>query len=319
MSPVEGASDSLRRRTRDTLASHGLHPRKRDGQHFLVSRPILERILAEAELTPDCTAVEIGPGTGLLTEVLVGSGARVLAIEVDRGLARLLAETMGDRPNLQICTADALRFDYAAALAPYRGRGPIRVVANIPYSITTPLIFRLLDEQGLFDRLCLTMQREVADRLAARPGTKSYGALTLACQYRTVVRTLFSIPPQAFYPAPAVDSALVRLECRTSPPVTVRSDAQLFRVIRAAFGQRRKTLRNALRRAGWALDAVEGALAAAGVAGERRGETLDLDEFARVSEALPARTDMPDADDSGEMTAASPFPSAIAGGPREIP
>jgi len=317
--PVEAAPDSLRRRTRDVLVSHGLHPRKRHGQHFLVNRRVLERILAEAELTPDCTAVEIGPGTGLLTEVLVDSGATVLAIEVDRGLARLLAETMGDRPNLRIWTADALRFDYAAALAPYRGRGPIRVVANIPYSITTPLLFRLLDEKGLFDRLCLTVQREVADRLAARPGTKSYGALTLACQYRTVVRSLFSIPPQAFYPAPAVDSALVRLECRAIPPVSVRSEARLFQVIRAAFGQRRKTLRNALRQAGWPLEAVEGALAEAGVAGERRGETLDLGEFARVSEALPAQTDTPEEGDSGEMGAASPFPPAIAGGPREIP
>lgn len=285
--PVGSVVDSLRRQTRETLEAHGLFPRKRHGQHFLVSRTILQRILAEAELGPDCVAVEVGSGTGLLTEMLVDSGAAVLAVELDAGLARLLAERLGHRPNLRIWTADALRFDFVSALAPHRGQGPIRVVANIPYAITTPLLFRLLAAEGLFDRFCLTVQREVAERLAARPGTKAYGALTLACQYRAATRTILRIPPQAFYPAPAVESALVRMDCRAAPPVAVRSEAQLFRVIRAAFGQRRKTLRNALRHAGWTAGSVEGALDAAGVAGERRGETLSLDEFACLSEALP--------------------------------
>ena len=288
------AGDSLHRRTREALQAQGLHPRKRLGQHFMISRTVRDRILREADLGPECTAVEIGPGTGLLTEALLATGAAVLAVELDRGLARLLEETLGSHPRLRIRVADALHFDFEAALAPDRGRGPVRVVANIPYQITSPLIFRLLETAGLFDRLCLTVQREVADRLSASPGTKAYGALTLACQYRATVRTVIRIPPGAFYPPPAVDSALVRMECRPAPAVAVGSEARLFRVIRAAFGQRRKTLRNALRHAGWPVDEVEGALGAAGVVGERRGETLSLEEFARVSEALPARAERVD-------------------------
>jgi len=295
------AGDSLRRRTQEILRARGLHPRKRFGQHFMISRTVRERILREADLGPGCTAVEIGPGTGLLTEALLATGAAVLAVEVDAGLARFLEETLGNHPHFRIWVADALRFDYGEALAPYRGLGPVRVVANIPYQITSPLIFRLLEAGGLFDRLCLTVQREVADRLSASPGTKAYGALTLACQYRATVRTVFRIPPGAFYPAPAVDSALVRMECRPAPAVAVGSEERLFRVIRAAFGQRRKTLRNALRHAGWSVGSVGEALAVAGVAGERRGETLSLEEFARVSEALPAGNERTDSEsDSGD-------------------
>jgi 16S rRNA (adenine1518-N6/adenine1519-N6)-dimethyltransferase len=285
----EPAGESLLRRTRALLRTHGLHPRKRHGQHFMVSRSVLARILAEAELEPGATAVEIGPGTGLLTEALLATGASVLAVEVDRGLVQLLEATLGGHPRFRIYAADALRFDFAAAVAACRAEGPVRVVANIPYQITSPLIFRLLGAEGVFDRLCLTVQREVADRLVASPGTKAYGALTLACQYRAVTRTVLRIPPAAFYPAPAVDSALVRMELLPAPAVEVGDEARLFQTIRAAFGQRRKTLRNALRHAGWSPAEVEEALAAAGVAGARRGETLSLPEFARISEALPGR------------------------------
>lgn len=288
------AEDDLRGRAQEALRACGLHPRKRLGQHFMVSRAVRDRMLREADLGPDCTALEIGPGTGLLTEGLLATGAAVLAVEVDAGLARCLGERLGTHPHLRIWCADALRFDYAGALAPYRGRGPVRVVANIPYHITTPLILRLLGAAGVFDRLCLTVQREVADRLCASPGTKAYGALTLACQYRASTRIILRIPPGAFYPVPAVDSALVRMDWRPAPAVRVESEERLFRVIRAAFGQRRKTLRNALRHAGFSAGSVESGLAAAGVKGERRGETLSLEEFARLSESLPDRTESSD-------------------------
>jgi len=320
MSRVSPAA-SLRHCTREVLRERGLAPRKRRGQNFLVSRGIRDRIVAEAELGPGCTVVEVGSGTGLLTEALLDTGATVLAVEVDRGLVRLLEEKLGGRPNLRLFLADALRFDFGAALLPYRGSGPIRVVANIPYYITTPLLFRLLKVAGLFDRICLTVQREVADRLTARPGTKAYGALTLACQYLTTARSVLRIPAAAFYPVPAVESALVRLDCRPAPAVAVTSEARLFGVVRAAFGQRRKTLRNALRHAGWPLPAIETALAAAGVMGERRGETLALEEFARLSEALPEQPRRGDSDGDDEIRRAveadrSPA-SAVA--PREIP
>jgi 16S rRNA (adenine1518-N6/adenine1519-N6)-dimethyltransferase len=299
MSRVGPAAESLRHRTREVLRERGLAPRKRHGQNFLVSREIRDRIVAEADLGPGCTVVEVGPGTGLLTEALLATGATVLAVEVDQGLVRLLEDSLGGRPNFRLFREDALRFDFEAALAPYRGGGPIRVVANIPYHITTPLLFRLLAAAGLFDRICLTVQREVADRLAARPGTKAYGALTLACQYLTVARAVLRIPAGAFYPVPAVESALVRLDCRPAPAVTVASEARLFEAIRAAFGQRRKTLRNTLRHAGWPAAAVETALTAAGVTGDRRGETLCLDEFARLSDALPERTGRTDSSRDG--------------------
>ncbi|HEX7513380.1 MAG TPA: rRNA adenine dimethyltransferase family protein, partial [Candidatus Methylomirabilis sp.] len=175
-------------------------------------------------------------------------------------------------------------------------RGRIRVVANIPYYITTPLILRLLRHRALFDALFLTMQREVAERLAAPPGEKAYGSLTLACQYWATVRTVFSIPRTAFYPVPEVDSTLVRLDLLDTPRVPTENPAQLFAVVRAAFGTRRKMLRNALMRAGWPTQAVEAALQTAGVEGRRRGETLTLEEFARVSKALPVREVTADGD-----------------------
>jgi 16S rRNA (adenine1518-N6/adenine1519-N6)-dimethyltransferase len=164
------------------------------------------------------------------------------------------------------------------------------VVANIPYYITTPLILRLVRHRDLFESLFLTVQREVAERLAAAPGRKSYGSLTLACQYRASVRAVIAIPRTAFHPVPEVDSALVRFDLLDAPRVRVAEPRQLFAVIRAAFGVRRKTLRNALCRAGWPAPDVEAALERVGVAAMRRGETLTLDEFARLSDALPART-----------------------------
>lgn len=279
--------DSLLGRTRAALRAHGLAPLKRHGQHFLINRQIRDRIVAEAEVGPGSRVLEIGPGTGLLTEALLAAGASVLAVEVDTGLAVALRESLGEAPGFRLEIGDALRLELPAALAGLPGAGPIRVVANIPYHITSPLLFRLLAHATLFDRICLTVQREVAERICARPGTKAYGALTLACQYWTVPRHVLRIPAAAFYPPPAVESALIRLECRPAPAVEVASPPRLFRVVRAAFGGRRKTLRNALRQAGWPLEGVEGALAAAGIDAGRRGETLHLEEFARLSDALP--------------------------------
>jgi 16S rRNA (adenine1518-N6/adenine1519-N6)-dimethyltransferase len=188
-------------------------------------------------------------------------------------------------------TADALSFDFAEALRDDPRQGRIRVVANIPYYITTPLILRLLRHRELFDALFLTIQREVAERLTATPGGKTHGALTLACRYWAEARSVFFIPPTAFFPIPEVDSALVRFDLLDAPRVSVRFPGRLFAVIRAAFGTRRKTLRNALCRGGWPAASVDIALGAAGIEGRRRGETLTLEEFARLSEALPATTD----------------------------
>lgn len=249
-----------------------------------------DRIVAAAGLGPGSLVVEIGPGTGVLTEALLGTGASVLAIEWDRDLAQALSERLSGNQRFAIRTADALTFDLAAAIGDDPRRCRARVVANIPYYITTPLILRLVRRRELFEALFLTVQREVAERLIAAPGGKTYGALTLACRYWADVRSTLTIPRTAFHPVPEVDSALVRFDLLDAPRVSVADPEQLFAVIRAAFGVRRKTLRNALCRAGWPVASVEGALERIGVGTMRRGETLTLEEFAGLSDALPACT-----------------------------
>jgi len=287
---TDSARASLLSQTQALLHAHGLRPRRRRGQNFLVDPEVRDRIVAAAGLGPEHLVVEIGPGTGILTDALLRIGASVLAVELDRDLVRLLSERWGGNPRFAIRSADALEFDFAQALQDDPRRGRARVVANIPYYITTPLILRLVRQRELFEVLLLTVQREVAERLTAAPGKKSYGALTLACQYWASVRAVDAIPRTAFHPVPEVDSTLVRFDLLDAPRVQVAEPAQLFAVIRAAFAVRRKTLRNALCRAGWPARDVERALECVGVAAMRRGETLTLDEFARLSEALPSRT-----------------------------
>jgi 16S rRNA (adenine1518-N6/adenine1519-N6)-dimethyltransferase len=257
-----------------------------------VDPDVRDRIVAAAALGSGSLAVEIGPGTGVLTEAMLRSGARVLAVELDRGLAHALSERFGANPQFALRQADALEFDFGQALRDDPRCGRARVVANIPYNITTPLILRLVTRRDLFEALFLTVQREVAERLGASPGGKTYGALTLACRYWADVRVVFSVARTAFHPVPEVESALVRFDLLDAPRVQTQDPDRLFAVIRAAFAVRRKTLRNALRRAGWEALAVDAALARVGVDPMRRGETLALEEFARLSDALPGRTSL---------------------------
>jgi 16S rRNA (adenine1518-N6/adenine1519-N6)-dimethyltransferase len=252
-----------------------------------VDARVRDAIVAAADVGPGDTVVEIGPGTGALTEALLRRGTRVFAVELDRELATALLETLGHPPALTVWVADALRFDFSAHLGNHPACGRIRVVANIPYYITTPLILRLLRCRALFCTIHLTVQREVSERIGAGPGSKSYGAFTLACQYYAKAGPVLAISRSAFHPIPEVDSTLVRFDLLDAPRVSVSSPTRLFRVIRAAFGQRRKTLRNALHGGGWSMTALDAALTACRIAGRRRGETLTLEEFAQLSEALP--------------------------------
>lgn len=292
MSPaVAGETLTAPSRVRDLLARHGLRPDKRLGQHFLVDANILGKILEAAEISASDRVLEIGPGLGTMTRALAERAARVVAVEVDRRLAPVLAETLAGRENVAVVTGDALRVDLEA-LCP-GGPGSWKVVANLPYYITAPLVARLLEHgagagrpPGRFSRLVVMVQEEVARRFAARPGTKEYGAFSLLVRYHAEVDPVVRVSPTCFFPPPEVSSAVVRLRTRPAPPVEA-DPGVLFAVIRAAFAQRRKSLRNAL--AGGAaapFPEAEAALEAAGIDGARRGETLTLEEFARLARRL---------------------------------
>ncbi len=251
-------------------------PKKHLGQHFLYDPSILKRIVEAACLLPDETVVEIGPGPGSLTEILSMRAKRVIAIELDRELARKLQNRFAGVSAVEVIHGDALRF-------PYEELGPFSVVANIPYYITTPLIFRLLNARPALRSMTLTMQKEVAERIGAGPGGKAYGVLSVALQFCARPELKFVIPKGAFRPVPKVDSAVVHMEVLKEPAVHVSDEGHFFRVVKAAFSQRRKTLANALKPL--AGDA-KNALLAAGVDPGRRAETVTIGEFARIAEEL---------------------------------
>jgi 16S rRNA (adenine1518-N6/adenine1519-N6)-dimethyltransferase len=270
--------------TRALLRRFGIRPAKRWGQHFLVSARALEAILASAELTRRDAVLEIGAGLGTLTEALAARAGAVAAVEVDRRLVQVLQARLAAAANVRVVEADALHADLAAMFPPL----PVRkVVANLPYNVAAPLMIRLLEPALAVSRVAVTVQREVAERVVARPGTPAYGRLSVAVQYRAAARIVSRIPPGAFLPAPEVESAILVLAPHPDPPVDVLDDARFLRIVAAGFGHRRKTLANALAR-GLALEpaAVERACREAGVDPRARAETLDLGAFAALARAL---------------------------------
>ncbi|MBI2882560.1 MAG: ribosomal RNA small subunit methyltransferase A [Candidatus Methylomirabilis oxyfera] len=282
---------SLGYETRALLRQYHLLPKRGLGQSFLVSPAVRDLILRAADVGPQDLVVEIGPGTGVLTEGLAEQAGRLIAIERDPGLHRLLAERLGDHPKVSLICGDALEFDFVdvcGKMCPAYTRA--KLVSNLPYSVATPLILQLIPLQRYFSFLLVMVQREVAQRLLASPGEEGYSALTLRCRYEADVSAVAQVPRTAFYPRPAVDSTLVRLDLLPGPRVTVHSPDLLFRIVRAAFGQRRKMLRNALLNAGIMTEPadLERILADAGIDSRRRGETLNLDEFARLADRLYA-------------------------------
>jgi len=256
-----------------TAIGAGHRPRKRFGQNFLTDPHVIEHILQCVALQSGDTAVEIGPGRGALTEGLIRSGADLHLIELDRDLAAIWLKRASDR--LRVHVGDALRFDFAA-IAP--GPGALRVLGNLPYNISTPLLFHLLSFKPWLRDMHFMLQREVVQRLGAAPGGKDYGRLSVMVQYHCEVETLFDVPPGAFSPPPRVTSSVVRLQPRDFPGPPARSLEMLARVLRQAFAQRRKTLRNAL--AGLVEPA---ALQAEGIDPGRRPETLSVEEFVSIS------------------------------------
>jgi 16S rRNA (adenine1518-N6/adenine1519-N6)-dimethyltransferase len=282
---------SLGHETRALLRQYHLLPKRGLGQSFLVSAAVRDLILRAAEVGPDDLVVEIGPGTGVLTEGLAERAGRLIAIERDPGLHRLLAERLGDRPTVSLVCDDALGFDYVRVLGEmFPAYKQAKLVSNLPYSVATPLILQLIRLRQCFSFLLVMVQREVAQRLLAAPGEEGYSALTLRCRYEAEASAVTHVSRTAFYPRPAVDSTLIRLDLLPGPRVAVQSPDLLFRIVRAAFGQRRKMLRNALLHAGIMAEpaALERTLMDLDIDPKRRGETLSLDEFARLADRLYA-------------------------------
>lgn len=275
---------------RALLLQYGIRPKRRLGQNFLVNPGVLEKIIAAAELSPADAVVEIGPGVGALTARLAAAAGVVVAVELDRALVTLLKETLA-YPNLAVVEGDALEVDFDTLVQVNGGRLPYKVVANLPYYITSPVLLRLLGGKFAVSLLVLMLQKEVALRLVARPGTKEYGSLSVLVRYRCEAELVANVSRGSFFPAPEVDSALVKLRVRPAPPVAVPDEELFFRVVRAAFGQRRKTLLNALAEASFGLEKAEwrAVLNRAGIDPLRRGETLALDEFAALTRALAER------------------------------
>lgn len=275
------------------LQRHGFRTRHALGQHLLIDRNVLTRVVAAAELSGADRVIEIGPGIGTLTRELAGAAGRVTAVELDRRLLPILGEVLSDRPNAEVVHADFLRLPLAEFLAERCGEGRCKVVANVPYYITSPILVALLAQKRFLERIVLMVQKEVAERLAAAPGTEAYGSLTVLVQWHATVETVARVSRRVFLPPPKVDSAIVRLRPRDSPPAPVSDEARLFDVVHAAFQKRRKTLLNALSTfpaLGLTRDRAAAALARAGIDPTRRGETLSLAEFAALADATKEET-----------------------------
>lgn len=257
---------------------------KKLGQNFLIKRGIVDEIVHAAELTVGEPVLEVGPGIGTLTQGLAQSGADVTAIELDRRLLEVLDTTLASYDNVRIIHGDVLKLDVPTIM----NHKPFKVVANLPYYITTPIIMSLLESKLPIERLVVMVQKEVALRMVAKPGTKDYGALSAAVQYYTEPDIVLDVPPKSFLPAPAVTSSVIRCVLRDKPPVDVIDEKLFFRVVKAGFAQRRKTFSNTMKTTGLTRDRIEELLAKANIDGQRRGETFTLQEFADVANAWAA-------------------------------
>lgn len=274
------------------LKKYDIHFQKKYGQNFLIDTHVLEKIVRAAEITGDDFVLEIGPGIGTMTQYLCENAREVLAVEIDRNLLPVLQETLSDYQNVIVLNEDILKMDIGRIAEEYNGGKPIKVVANLPYYITTPIIMELFESHVPLESVTVMVQKEVADRMQAGPGTKEYGALSLAVQYYAEAEIAANVPQNCFMPRPNVGSAVIRLICHKENPVKVLDEKFMFRLIRASFNQRRKTLQNGLcNDMGLSLkkEDVRDALEQMGLPLEVRGERLSLQEFAKLSDLLSGR------------------------------
>lgn len=279
------------KRTKEILDKYGFTFKKSLGQNFLIDTNILHRIVDYAEVTEQTGAIEIGPGIGALTEQLAKRAKKVVAFEIDQRLLPILKDTLSPYPNVKIIHQDILKADVHNMIASeFEGVEDLMVVANLPYYVTTPILMKLLEEKIPVRGIVVMLQKEVADRIAAKPGTKDYGSLSIAIQYYTEAETVMVVPKTVFNPQPNVDSAVLRLIKRPEPVVKVKDESFFFSIVRASFAQRRKTILNNLTSnlsfGKEKKQAIEQTLYEVGVDPKRRGETLSIQEFAALSDAL---------------------------------
>ena len=268
--------------TQHILNRFKLRADKKLGQNFLIDENVVRQIVEAAELSEADTVLEVGPGIGTLTQGLAESKAKVVAVELDTRLLPVLATTLEGYDNVRVVHGDILKVNIMEEV----GAPEFKVCANLPYYITTPIIFALLEKRLPMERLVAMVQKEVAERMAAQPGGKDYGALSVAIQYYTEPEIAFIVPPTSFIPAPAVDSAVIVCKRRSKPPVEVCDEALFFRVVKAAFSLRRKMLSNSLKNMGIKGEQVTKWLELAGVDGKRRAETLSLEDFAKLTNSF---------------------------------
>ncbi len=275
--------------TIQVLQKHDFHFQKKYGQNFLIDPHVLNKIIDAADVGRDDFVLEIGPGIGTMTQYLAERAGRVLAVEIDHNLIPILRETLAEYDNVEVRQGDILKEDIAAIAREYNAGKPIKVVANLPYYITTPIIMGLFESHVPLANVTVMVQKEVAERMRAKPGTKDYGALSLAVQYYAEPYLAANVPPNCFIPRPNVGSAVVRLTCLARPPVEVADERLMFRLIRASFNQRRKTLQNGLANSGeldFSKEEIGQAIQAVGLPPDIRGEKLGLAEFAALADAL---------------------------------
>ena len=275
--------------TIDVIQKHGFRFQKKYGQNFLIDTHVLDKIVSAAGVTKDDLVLEIGPGIGTMTQYLAEAAREVVAVEIDKNLIPILEETLSEYDNVTILNEDILKVDIAALAEEKNGGKPIKVVANLPYYITTPIIMGLFESGVPLDNITIMVQKEVADRMQVGPGTKDYGALSLAVQYYAKPEIVANVPPNCFIPRPNVGSAVIRLTRYPKPPVKVEDPKKMFALIRASFNQRRKTLVNGLSNAPEikaSKEEIQNAIAKMGLPETIRGEALTLEQFATLSNLL---------------------------------
>lgn len=271
------------------LQKYNFSFQKKFGQNFLIDTHVLDKIIRAAEITKEDMVLEIGPGIGTMTQYLANAAGKVIAVEIDKMLIPILEDTLSGFENVRVINEDVLKVDIEKLVRDENGGRPIKVVANLPYYITTPIIMGLFENHVPMKSITVMVQKEVADRMQVGPGTKDYGALSLAVQYYARPYIVANVPPNCFMPRPKVGSAVIRLERYEGPPVWVEDEKQMFQIIRASFNQRRKTLVNGLSNAAeldFTKECIQSAVEALGRGASVRGEALSLEEFARLSNLL---------------------------------